>query len=275
MNQPASWANQFGLNKNPFKDNIDTDLFFRTRQHEDAALKIKIGLEDRHAVIMLSGISGTGKTLVSQVALRDMQNSLYKPILVLSYPGMSRAGLLAAVLVELNVKPARFVHDRLRQIQEVALDLYQQGRRLVIIIDEAHFLKADALHILRTLSNLETEREKLVTVILAAEQSLIRRLRSPSYAALRGRITFAITLTPLDRNDLEQYVKYRLLKCGGPPDLLPSTVYDLLYEKSGGIPRAVNRLLYGAFIEALATGRNKVDVAIVAVAAQKLAVING
>jgi type II secretory pathway predicted ATPase ExeA len=275
MNQPAPWARQFGLNKNPFKDNIDTDLFFRTRQHEDAALKIRIGLEDKHAVILLTGVSGTGKTLVSQVALRAMHTSLYKPVLVFAYPGMSRAGLLAAILTELNVQAARFVHDRLQQIQAAALDLYQQGRRLVIIIDEAHFLKADALHILRTLSNLETEREKLVTVILAAEQSLIRRLRAPSYAALRGRITFAITLEPLGRDDLEQYIKYRFLKCGGAPNLLSTAVYDLLFEKSGGIPRAVNRLLYGAFIEALAAGQSEVGLSMVVVAAQKLAAING
>ncbi|NOX25415.1 MAG: AAA family ATPase [Deltaproteobacteria bacterium] len=275
MNQAAPWAGQFGLTQNPFKDNIDTGLFFRTGQHEDAALKIRIGLEDKHAVILLSGTSGTGKTLVSQVALRAMHNSRYQPVLVLAYPGMSRAGLLAAILAELNVAAARFVHDRLQQIQDEALELHRRRRRLVIIIDEAHFLRADALHILRTLSNLETEREKLVTVLLVAEQSLIRRLRAPSYAALRGRITFAITLMPLDRNDLEQYIKYRLLKCGGAADILSPAVYDLLYEKSGGIPRAVNRLLYGAFIEALAAGHDGVGVAMVAVAAQKLAAING
>ncbi len=275
MNQAASWTGQFGFNKNPFKDNIDTDLFFRTRQHEDAALKIRIGLEDKHALILLTGVSGTGKTLVSQIALRSMQDSLYKPTLVFAYPGMSRAGLLAAILEELNMPAARFVHDRLQQIQDTALDLFQQGRRLVIIIDEAHFLKADALHILRTLSNLETEHEKLVTVLLAAEQSLIRRLKAPSYAALRGRITFAITLNPLDRDDLEQYIKYRFLKCGGRPDILTPEVYDLLYEKSGGVPRTVNRLLYGSFIEALAVGRPEVGLAMVVLAAQKLAVING
>ncbi len=274
MNQAAHWAAPFGLSKNPFKDNIDTDLFFRTSQHEDAALKIRIGLEDKHAIILLVGISGTGKTLVSQVALRAMDLVLYRPVLVLAYPGMSRAGLLAAILAELDIPPARFSPDRFRQIQEMAMSLYRQNCRLVIVIDEAHFLKADALHVLRTLSNLETEREKLVTVLLVAEQFLVRRLRAPSYAALRGRITFAITLTPLTREDLEQYVKYRLLKCGGAPDLLTSDVYDLLHEQSGGVPREVNRLLYGSFIEALAVGLD-VGVPMVAAAARKLAVLRG
>jgi len=274
MNQPLHWAGQFGLNKNPFKDNIDTDLFFRTRQHEDAVLKIRIGLQDKQAIILLSGVSGTGKTLVSQVALRALTRGLYRPVLVLAYPGMSRANLLAAILSELEIPAARFAHDRLGQIQEAALNSYHEGRRLVIIIDEAHFLKADALHVLRTLSNLETELEKLVTVLLCAEQFLIKRLRAPSYAALRGRINFAINLDPLSSEDLEQYVKYRLLKCGGPPDLLTPPVYKLLHEKSGGIPRAVNRLLYSSFIEAMAAGQ-PVTESIVEAAAQKLAVIDG
>jgi len=213
--------------------------------------------------------------MVSQVALRALDRDLYKPVLVLAYPGMSRAGLLAAILSELEIPAARFAHDRLQQIQEAALGLYNAGGRLVIIIDEAHFLQADALHLLRTLSNLETELEKLVTVLLCAEQSLIRRLRAPSYAALRGRINFAIQLDPLSAEALEQYVKYRLLKCGGPPELLTPAIYKLLYEKSGGIPRALNRLLYGSFIEAMAAEQPVVTELMVEAAAKKLAVIDG
>ncbi len=252
MNQADHWALQFGLRRNPFQDNIDTDLFFRTRQHEEALLKIAMGLRDKHALILLAGVSGTGKTLVSQAALREMDGLLYKPVLILAHPGMSRAGLLSAIVQELELKPGRFSAQRLRAVQDKALRLYAEGRRLVIIIDEAHFLKADALHLLRTLSNLETEKEKLVTVLLCAELALLRRLRAPSYAALRGRITFVITLSPLSAVDLEQYVKYRLLKCGAEPDLLPPEVYPLALEKSGGIPRQVNRLFYCAFIEAMA-----------------------
>lgn len=248
------WAAQFGLQKNPFKDTIDTRLFFLTKQHEEAAVKVKIGIEDQHALILLDGLSGTGKTLAAQVVLRSLDRDSFVPIFASVFPFMGKGALLGAILAEIEVPPARLTHDRLAQIQEKALSFRHEGKRLVIVIDEAHFLSSDALHSLRTLSNLETEHEKLITVLLVAELGLARRLAAPSYASLRSRITFAIHLMPLDQQGVEQYVKYRLLKCGGDPSLLPAEVYPLLHTLSGGIPRTINRLLYVSFIEAMAAG---------------------
>ena len=274
MNKPSSWASHFGLDQNPFKDTIATDLFFRTRQHEEAVIKIKMGFEDQHALILLTGVSGTGKTLASQVVLRSLDQECYAPVFVFVFPGMGRGALLGTILSELDIEPARFVHDRLGQIHDRALELAGQGRRLVVIIDEAHFLKADALHVLRTLSNLETEQEKLITVLLVAEKSIAKRLRAPSYASLRGRITFAVQLDPLDPLELEQYVKFRLLKCGGNADLLSSDVFQIVHKYSGGIPREVNRLLYAGFIEAMAANE-PVSVDIIKAAVNKMGVISG
>jgi len=242
------------LKRNPFKDCIDPDLFFRTGQHEEALVKIRIGLEDQHALILLQGVSGTGKTLVTQVALRDLDQERFAPVFVFVFPGMGKGALLDAILTELQVAGGRFVHERLSRLQEAALDLAANGRRLVVVIDEAHFLKADALHLLRTLSNLETEQEKLVTVLLVAEPGLGKRLKAPSYASLRGRITFSLNLLPLDRQGVEQYVKFRLLKCGAGPDFLSPEIYDMVHGASCGIPREVNRLLYTGFIDAATRG---------------------
>jgi len=254
MNKSTHWAGYFGLRANPFADTIDTGLFYRTRGHEQAVVKIRLGIEDRHALILLTGVSGTGKTLVSQVVLRSLDLDVFAPALVLVHPGMGKGPLLAEILRELQVPAGRFVHDRLTALQDAALRLHAAGRRLVVVIDEAHFLKADALHVLRTLSNLETETEKLVTVLLVAEEALSRRLRRPSYASLRGRITFAVHLTPLSPEELEQYFKYRLLKCGGQPGMIPAEAYQAVHEASGGVPREANRLLYAACIESMTLG---------------------
>ncbi len=263
------WKSKFGLTKNPFKDTIDTDLFFRTGQHEDALIKINIGIEDQHALILLSGVSGSGKTLASQVALRGLDNTRFVPVFVFVYPGMGKGLLLEAILSELEIEGGRFVHDRLNALHEVALLFYSQGKQLVVIIDEAHFLKADALHVLRTLSNLESEHEKLITVLLVAEQSLKRRLRSTTYASLRGRITFSINLEPLSLQDTEQFIKFRLLKCGGDVDLLNSDIYQLVYKATGGIPRDINKLLYTSFIDA-ATSDEYVSADIIASARDRI-----
>lgn len=253
----SGWAEKFGLRQNPFKDTLDTDLFYRTRQHEEALVKIRIGIEDNHALILLTGPSGTGKTLISQLVIRSLDPAVFSPVFVPVYPEMGKGMLLAQILKETGVgKIGRFTHDRLEQLQDQALALHDKGRRLVIIIDEAHFLKADALHILRTMSNLETEQQKLVTVLLVAENSLLRRLSNASYASLRGRITFSVNLTPLTCAETEQFIKYRLLKCGGPPQLLTDDAYATVHGISGGVPREINRLLYNGFLEALTTNQH-------------------
>ena len=264
MNLPANHPPRTGasphrerrlLRKNPFKDTIDSDLFYRTRQHEEAVIKIRCGVEDGHALILLAGPSGTGKTLVSQVACRSLPPADYAPVLVGVHPGMGKGALLGAMASELDIPaPARYTSRLLHQIQERAVALHEAGRRPVIVIDEAHFLKSDALHILRTLSNLETETEKLVTVLLVAEDGFLRRLRSPAHASLRGRITFLIRLRPLSPEETEQFVKYRLLKCKAPLTLIDHTAYEAAWRLSGGIPREIVRLFYNASIECSTAG---------------------
>jgi type II secretory pathway predicted ATPase ExeA len=249
-----SWTNTFGLAKNPFKDILDTSLFFRTRQHEEALIKMRIGIEDCHALCLLSGTSGTGKTLISQVVLGNLEQSRFRTGFILVYPQMGKGALLSAILEELGCEnQARTTHGRIKQLQEKAIQLHGQKQRLVLIIDEAHFLQAEALHVLRSLSNLENEEEKLITVLLIAEENLRRRLQAPSYAALRSRITFQIDLSPLSRAETEQYIKYRLLKCGAYTDFLTVEVYETIHRLAGGLPREINRLLYNSFMEAMAT----------------------
>jgi type II secretory pathway predicted ATPase ExeA len=254
------WTQQFGLQKNPFKDTLDTDLFYRTRQHEEAVIKLRIGIEDRHALLLLHGPSGTGKTLVSQVVLQSLDLAQYQPAFVFVHPQMGKGALLAAILRELGADTvARHTPQRLEQLQQITVDLYHMGRRPVIIIDEAHFLKADALHILRTLSNLETEQEKLVSVLLIAEDSLKKRLQNPSYASLRGRITFAVHLQPLSGDETTQLVKYRLLKCKAPVQLLSTSAFEAVHRLSCGVPREVNRLLYNALLEAMGSSLSTIN----------------
>ena len=255
----SPWLDFFGLRSNPFADTIDPDFFFRTRQHEEAAVRVRIGIEERHALILLCGPSGTGKTLVAQVALKGLAAESFEPVFVFVHPGMGKGALLDAVIGELGGPRGRTTHEKIARIQDRALALHGEGRRLVAVIDEAHFLSADALHVLRTLSNLETEKEKLVTVLLIAEEGLRRRLKAPAYAALRGRITFVVPLSPLAAGDLEQYVKYRLLKGGANGNLLAPDVYETVFSLTAGIPREVNRLLCNAFLDSLAAGQRGVD----------------
>lgn len=271
---PTGWTGKFGLPQNPFKDTLDTDLFYRTRQHEEAVVKTRIGIEDHHALILLSGASGTGKTLISQVVMQTMDLARYVPVFVSVHPGMGKGSLLAAILRELEVELlGRTTSERVAQLQNIALVLHEQEQRLVIIIDEAHFLKTDALHLLRTLSNLETEKDKLVTVLLVAEDSLRKRLASPSYASLKGRITFMIQLAPLTPQETEQMVKYRLLKCKAPLKFIDADTFAAVHRFSQGVPREINRLLYNGFVEAMSTGQQQITGETITLAAAKLGLV--
>lgn len=269
---PVNWLQRFGLTQNPFKDTLDTSLFFRTRQHEEALIRLRIGLEDGHAVMLLSGPSGTGKTIATQVVLRTMDKERFVPVFVFAFPGMSKSSVLNAVLKELGVESIpRFTADRLALLQEKAMALHNEGKRLVIFLDEAHFLKADALHVLRTLSNFETEQEKIVTVLLIAEQSLARRLQAPAYTSLKSRITFSVSLEALTSDETEQYIKYRLLKSGAHPQLLTGDAYLMAHSTSGGIPREVNKLLYNSFLEALGQGSGTINSELLGRASKRMA----
>ena len=187
--------------------------------------------------------------------LQSLDPERFLPAFVSVHPKMGKGSLLAAILRELgSTSIPRYTPQRLEQLQQITIELHEQGRRPVIVIDEAHFLKADALHILRTLSNLETEAEKLVTVLLIAEASLQKRLRNSSYASLRGRITFSVQLQPLSQEETIQLVKYRLLKCKAPAQLVNNSAFAAIYHFSNGIPRDINRLLYNGLLEAMATG---------------------
>ena len=271
-----TWITRFGLRQNPFKDTLDTSLFFRTRQHEEALIRLRIGLEDGHAIILLTGPSGTGKTIATQVVLRAMDRSRFAPVFVFAYPGMTRGTMLGAILKELGVEEIPpFAAQRLTMLQEKAMTLHAGGWRLVIFLDEAHFLKADVLHVLRTLSNFETEQEKLVTVLLVAEDSLLRRLKAPPYASLLSRITFAVTLEALSRAETEQYIKYRLLKSGAQPNLLTPDAYVAAHDHSRGVPREVNRLLYNGFLEAMGQDTTVITSDVLTRAEQRMAVLRG
>lgn len=269
-----TWGSRFGLHRNPFKDTIDSELFYPTRQHEEVLVKIGLGFEDGQALILLAGQSGTGKTLATQMVLRSLTPASYLPALVLVYPGMGKGALLGAILAAVGAEAGRFLEERLTRLQEIALARHAAGQRLVVVIDEAHFLQADALHLLRTLSNLETENEKLVTVLLVAEDSLLQRLQRPSYAALRNRITFALQLQPMSLADMEQYIKFRLLKCGATTHLVSRDALRRLHGLTHGVPREVNRLLYNAFVEAMVGDSGLITEELVQRAGQKLGLKN-
>ena len=269
----GDFVSHFGLRENPFADCVHPAFFFRTDGHADAYRSMALAVEFRASLGMVTGPSGTGKTLVSQLLLQHFEEPAHRVVLVLVTPGLSKTGLLREILSELNlalpVGIAR-VQDLVKLLSNHIIELHEQGQRLVIIVDECHLLSADCLHIIRTISNIETPQEKLVTCLLFGESRLAQRLEHTSYASLSNRIYMRSELRPLSPGEVAQYVKFRLMTAGRLDELFTEPALAALHECSGGICRTVNKLAMLSLIEAADCGAALVDESHVRAAAKHM-----
>ncbi|NUP90135.1 MAG: AAA family ATPase [Candidatus Sumerlaeia bacterium] len=252
----------FGLTTNPFADNVNPQFFFRTEAHEEAFILMKKAVEDDASLALCTALSGTGKTLLTQILLQDLDTHHHRTILTLVYPGMSRTALLRDILGELGLDPPAgrtSIHAMLSQIQQEIIRLHACGQKLVLIIDEAHFLKPDSLHILRTLSNIEVPEKKLISVLLFGEDHFRDRLDLPSFKAVLSRMVFRCTLRPLNAEEVEQYIKFRCLMAGGRADLFETSAIEPICRATRGVPREINRLAHNGLLAAARTERQQVN----------------
>jgi len=269
----GDFVSQFGLRENPFADSVHPAFFFRTDNHAEAYRSMMLAVDFRASLGMVTGPSGTGKTLVSQLLLQHFEEPKHRVVLVLVTPGLSKTGLLREILSELNlalpVGIAR-VQDLVKLLSNHIIEMHQQDQRLVIIVDECHLLSSDCLHVIRTISNIETPQEKLVTCLLFGETRLAERLEHSSYASLSNRIYMRSGLRPLTATEVAQYVKFRLMTAGRLDELFTDSALAVLHECSGGICRSVNKLAMLSLIGASDRRAALVDEPLVRAAAQRM-----
>ena len=269
----GDFVRHYGLRENPFADSVHPAFFFRTEAHAEAFRDMMLAVEFRAALGMVTGPSGTGKTLLTQLLLQHFDEPKHRAILVLVTPGLSKTGLLREILSELNlalpVGNAR-VQDLVKALSNHIIELHQQGCRLVIIIDECHLLSSECLHIVRTLSNIEIPQQKLVTCLLFGESRLETRLSHSSYDSLRNRIYLRSQLRALTADEATQYVKYRLMTAGRLTDLFTESGFEALHKHSGGICRSLNKLAMLTLIESADRQAAIIDEPIVTRAARRM-----
>ena len=269
----GDFVSHFGLRENPFADCVHPAFFFRTDGHSDAYRSMALAVDFRASLGMVTGPSGTGKTLVSQLLLNHFEEPKHRVVLVLVTPGLSKTGLLREILSELNLAlPAGIarVQDLVKSLSNHIIEMHEQGQRLVIIVDECHLLSSDCLHIIRTISNIETPQEKLVTCLLFGESRLAQRLEHTSYASLSNRIYLRSELHPLTAGEVAQYVKFRLMTAGRLDELFTEPALAALHEGSDGICRSVNKLAMLSLIAAADRRVSIVDDSIVRTAAKRM-----
>jgi MSHA biogenesis protein MshM len=255
------YQQHFKLSSYPFGLTPDTQFFYELPTHTEALNVLLIALTNGECFIKITGDVGTGKTMLC----RKLLNELPEPFLTayIPNPHLTPAGLRMAVADELGVKCARNVGQSrlLNSINEYLIEAALAGKKPVLIIDEAQAMSIETLEALRLLTNLETERQKLLQIVLFGQPELDEHLQKKSIRQLRQRITFSYQLKPLTYPHVADYIKHRLRIAGmSNPAIFSWLANRAIHYYSRGIPRLINILAHKAMLSAYGKGRDNIGV---------------
>lgn len=253
------YLQHFGLRELPFSLTPDTGFFYAWRSHREALNVLLVALDNGEGFLKVTGEVGLGKTLLCRMLLNALTEpfvTAYIPNPHLS-PGAMRQAIVDDLGIELNNRATQ--NDVVRAMTRRLIELAREGRRVVVILDEAQELPEKTLEAVRLLTNLETEKRKLLQVVMLGQPELDRRIAEPGLRQLRQRITFSYTLAPLDEQGVRNYVRHRLRVAGHRGGALFDTAaLKCIFRGSRGTPRLVNVLCHKAMMAAYGRGEDQV-----------------
>ncbi len=250
----------FRLKDSPFRLTPDVDYFFPSEHHGAALETLLYSIRFGEAFAQITGQPGVGKTIVVRHLLNQLEGEVRTALIL--HPRLGGEELLKVILEDLGT-PAETIQGKtkeglLRFFREDLLGAAQAGRSTVVIIDEAQEIPNDTLEELRLLSNLETEKKKLLSIILVGQTELEEKLNDPALRQLHQRITIRYRIEPFTRSETQAYITHRLSIAGAAGNVyFPEKVIHAIHRKSGGIPRQINvmceRALMAACVEGVKT----------------------
>jgi len=243
----------YNLTERPFNVTSDPAFFFLSQKHKEALSHLLYGTTQRKGIIAITGEIGTGKTTLCRYFLNQLGPDV-KTAFILN-PYFSEIQLLEAIIKDFGIA----IKDKSRlsfvaQLNKFLLRESESGNNVVLIIDEAQNLKPQQLEQVRLLSNLETDKNKLLQIVLAGQPELNRKLNMPGLRQLQQRIMVRYHITPLEKDEVAEYIRYRL-NIAGAMDKIHFTdeVIKVIFEFSSGTPRLINmlcdRALLAGFIQ--------------------------
>jgi MSHA biogenesis protein MshM len=238
----ALYLEHFGLSEPPFRITPHTDFFFDGADRGATLEALIYAVLHDEGIVKVSGEVGSGKTMLCRVLMERLPQHV--ATIYLATPSLASDEILHAIgdELELRLSPERR-SVALRELQEHLISLYGAGRRVVILIDEAHVMPADTLEQVRLLSNLESNRHKLLQIVLFGQPELDDTLAKPALRQLRDRITHAFRMRPLAAAEVAKYLSFRMRAAGyrGPEVFTPRAVARIA-RASGGLTRRINIL---------------------------------
>ena len=249
----------YNLRERPFALSPDPEYLYLSRVHREALDAIRYGIESRAGFIVVTGEVGAGKTTLLQTLLRQLDDRTVVARIVNTT--LEPRELLEAILLDFGLTTAeRSKPALLRELGQFLVQQRTQGRRPLLVVDEGQNLSPEALEEVRLLSNLETEKSKLLQILIAGQPNLRETLADPGLEQFRQRVAVSYHLKALDAPDTAAYINYRLEHAAlGEPLRFPADAAGLVHQYSGGVPRIINVICDAALVFGYAEERRTID----------------
>ena len=251
----------YGFTEKPFKITPNPDYLYMSPKHKNALSILQYGLEENVGFILLTGEIGSGKTTLINYLLKQIESDI--EVAVLFNTNVNSDELLKMILLGFELEPSE--DDRAKSLEilyNFLIDQYADHKRSLLIIDEAQNLSREALEEVRMLSNLQSDDQMLLQVALVGQPELKMRLKDPGFVQFAQRIAVNYHLQALTRSETIAYIKHRLQKAGGDPNIFSTNAESSIFKLSGGIPRTINLLCDSALVYGFADEAKNIDVRI-------------
>jgi len=244
----------FGFDKMPFNTTPDSRFFFPSSKHAEALASLIYAVSERKGFVVITGEVGAGKTTVCRILLNRIDPGT--KVVLITNTHINCDQLFEMVCAQLGLDAdGRDKAGILQMLSTYLLDQLAERAAVLLIIDEAQNLSSDVLEEVRMLSNLETERDKLLQVVLLGQPELRRRLHLPELRQFRQRIVVTYHLSPLSLQETIQYIFYRLKVAGGMDKVkFTRRAVNEIYDSSKGIPRLINIICDSALLTCFVRG---------------------
>jgi general secretion pathway protein A len=260
----------FGFSVSPFSVTPDPNFFYTNPVYQEAYANLRYGIESKKGFIVIIGEVGTGKTTLLRKLMHNSEGTIHTVFVFNTYLDFTE--LLQVIVYDLGLTPKESNKvTMLQELNEYLIAQLKQGHIVSVLVDEAQNLSDEALEGLRLLSNLETDREKLIQIVLMGQPELQARLDRPSLRQLKQRVALQCRLVPLKDNEVAPYIDFRLRAAGYKgKDLFHPDAFRQIAFYSDGIPRLVNIICDNALLCAYARSRKTISADIIKEAAHDL-----
>ncbi len=241
------YKKKYGLARRPFENTPDPHFLFLSKMHREVLSSLVYGIDSAKGFILVSGDIGTGKTTLIYALLRQIEPA--NIVLHIINPRTNFDEIIHQLSSELDIDPAQFNKPNLlNKIRDKLIQKDKKGKKAVLIIDEAHLLSENSLEDIRILSNIESEKRKLIQIVLVGQNEIHDLLNKASQRPLKQRIVFNRYLTAFNRANCFEFIQHRLKIAGATAPIFSQAALKKIWEKSQGVPRVINHICDNALL---------------------------